>query len=189
MDQKQKQTLTDARSYGGAETSSDHRLVVARMELDWPRLYYKRPPVSRQQKFDTKHLVQNEDAQNGYKAHVTHAMQSIEQSRQEPTMTHKWEKLKTIIKSAAESHIGYQKKESKQHIPDPQLERMSKEQKDLPLELESSNTPERKRILKEMSQRVKEAKEKRAEELVGEIETAKDDTRMFKAAKALYTKH
>ena len=39
MDQKQKQTLTDARSYGGAETSSDHRLVVARMELNWPLDY------------------------------------------------------------------------------------------------------------------------------------------------------
>ena len=50
---------------------------------------------------------------------------------------------KTIIKSAAERHIGYQKKESKQHIPDPQLERMSKEQKNLRLEIERSDTPEK----------------------------------------------
>ena len=74
---------------------------------------------------------------------------------------------------------------------------MSKEQKGLRLEIEKSSDPEkihqlkavRKSILKEMSKRVKDIKEKRAEELVNEIETAKDDNRMFKAVKALYTKH
>ena len=33
LNQKNKQVLTDARSYGGTETSSDHRLVAARIEL------------------------------------------------------------------------------------------------------------------------------------------------------------
>ena len=51
----------------------------------------------------------------------------------------------------------------------------------------------RKSILKEMNKKVKDIKEKRAEELVNEIETeietAKDNNRMFKAVKALYTKH
>ena len=47
----------------------------------------------------------------------------------------------------------------------------------------------RKKILKQISHKIKEAKEKLAEDLVGEIENAKDDTKMFKAAKVLYTKH
>ena len=40
-----------------------------------------------------------------------------------------------------------------------------------------------------MSHKIKDAKDKLAEGLVGEIENAKDDTRMFKAAKVLYNKH
>ena len=45
------------------------------------------------------------------------------------------------------------------------------------------------RILKETSRKVKDAKEKEAEELIREIENAKDDTRMFAAVKAMHTKH
>ena len=40
-----------------------------------------------------------------------------------------------------------------------------------------------------MNQKVRDAREKRAEDLVGEVENAKDDTRMFKAVKALHMKH
>ena len=40
-----------------------------------------------------------------------------------------------------------------------------------------------------MNQKVRDAREKRAENLVGEVENAKDDTQMFNAAKALYMKH
>ena len=40
-----------------------------------------------------------------------------------------------------------------------------------------------------MNQKVKDAREKRAEDLVGEVQNAKDDTRMFKAARALHMKH
>ena len=40
-----------------------------------------------------------------------------------------------------------------------------------------------------MNQKVRDARENRVEDLVGEVENAKDDTRMFKAAKALHMKH
>ena len=47
----------------------------------------------------------------------------------------------------------------------------------------------RKKILKQISLKIKEAKQKLAEDLVVEIQNAKDDTEMLKAAKVLYTKH
>ena len=40
-----------------------------------------------------------------------------------------------------------------------------------------------------MNQKVGDAREKRAEDLVGEVENTNNDTRMFKAAKALHMKH
>ena len=82
-------------------------------------------------------------------------------------------------------------------MSDPDLERMSKEQKDTRLQIENCKDPEknkqlrksRKEILKEMNQKVRDARGKRAEDLVGEVESAKDDTRMFKAANVLHVKH
>ena len=98
---------------------------------------------------------------------------------------------------AAETHAGYKKKVNNHQISDPDLERMSKEQKEIRLQIENCKDPEknkqlrksRKEILKEMNQKVRDAREKRAEDLVGEVENAKDHTRMFKAAKALHMKH
>ena len=74
---------------------------------------------------------------------------------------------------------------------------MSKEQKDLRLQIEKCQNQEwikqlrksRKKILKQINEHIKDAKEKLADYLVGEIENPKDDTIMFKAAKFLYTKH
>ena len=44
-------------------------------------------------------------------------------------------------------------------------------------------------MLKEMNQKVGDARQKWAENLVGEVENAKGHTRMFKAAKAQHMKH
>ena len=74
---------------------------------------------------------------------------------------------------------------------------MSKQQKDIRLQTEKCKDPEkikqlrksRREILKEMNHKVRDAAEKRAENLVGEVENAKDDTLMFRAAKALHMKH
>ena len=60
LNQKNKQVLTDARSYGGIETSSSHRLVVARKELTWARIYHQRMPNTSKKRFDTRQLRQNE---------------------------------------------------------------------------------------------------------------------------------
>ena len=105
--------------------------------------------------------------------------------------------MKSIIKNVAESQVGYKKKENSKYISDPEIERMLKEQKrpettdremmsnDQIKELRKS----RKKILKQISLKIKEAKQKLAEDLVVEIQNAKDDTEMLKAAKVLYTKH
>ena len=57
LNQKNKQVLTNARSYGGTEILSDHRLVVARIELTWARIYHQRMPNTSQKKFDTRQLT------------------------------------------------------------------------------------------------------------------------------------
>ena len=157
MNQKNKQVLNDARSYGGTEKSSDHRLVVVRIELTWTKIYHQRMPNTSQKRFDARQLTQNEKNQERYREQVK---QETESSAYVPAQQgNKWEKLKDIIKCAAEIHIGYKKKVNNHQISDPDLERMSKEQKDIRLQIENRKDPEknkqlrksRKEILKEMN--------------------------------------
>ena len=152
-------------------------------------------PNTSQKRFDTRQFTQNEESQERYREQIEQETESSAYvaAQQE----NKWEKLKDIIKCVAEAHSGYKKKVNNHQISDPDLERMSKEQKDIRLQIENYKDSEknkqlrksRNEILKEMNQKVRDAREKRAEDLVGEVENAKDHTRMFKAAKALRMKH
>ena len=154
-------------------------------------------PSTSQNRFDTRQLTQNEENQGRYREQIKQETESSEYVA--ALQENKWEKLKDIIKCAAETHVGYKKKANNHQISDPNLERMSNEQKDIRLQIENYKDPEknnhsrksRKKILKEMNQKVRDgdAREKRAEDLVGEVENAKNDTRMFKAATTLHMKH
>ena len=104
--------------------------------------------------------------------------------------------MKSIIKNTAETQVGYEKRENSKYISDSEIKRMSKEQKHLRLQIQKCQNHEqikqlrksRKKILKQISYKINHAREKLAEDLVGEVENAKDATKMFKAAKALYTR-
>ena len=129
LNQENKQVLTDARSYGGTEISSDHKLVVARIELTWARIYLQRMPNTSQKRFKARQVTQNEENQERYREQIKQETESSEYVA--ALQENKWEKLKDIIKCAAETHVGYKKKANNHQISDPNLERMSKEQRDI----------------------------------------------------------
>ena len=61
-----------------------------------------------QKKFNTRQLIQNEESQERYREQIKEETESSAYvaAQQE----NKWEKLKDIIKCAAETHFGYNKK-------------------------------------------------------------------------------
>ena len=69
----------------------------------------------------------------------------------------------------AETHVGYKKKENDHQIPNPDLERISKEQKDIRFQIKNYKDPKKnkqlrkssKKILREMNQKVRDAREKK----------------------------
>ena len=123
-------------------------------------------PNTSQKRFDTRQLTQNEKNQERYSKQIKQETEcsTYVAAQQE----NKWEKLKDIIKCAAETFIGYKKKVNNHQISDPDLERMSKEQKEIRLQIENCKDPEknkqlrksRKEILKEMNQKVRNARKK-----------------------------
>ena len=49
---------------------SDHRLVVARIELTWARIYHKKMSNTSLKRFDTRQLTQNEENQARYREQI-----------------------------------------------------------------------------------------------------------------------
>ena len=78
------------------------------MELTWPKLY-QTSPRSNQKSADTKQLTQKLDKQNKYKEQIKQEIES--RSRIKKSDANTLENLKQIIMNAAESQIGYKKKE------------------------------------------------------------------------------
>ena len=76
LNQKNKQVLTNACSYGRTETSSDHRLVIARIELTWAKIYHQRMPNTSQKGFDIRQFKQNEENQERYREQIKQETES-----------------------------------------------------------------------------------------------------------------
>ena len=76
LNQKNKQVLTDACSYGRTETSSDHRLVIARIELTWAKIYHQKMPNTSQKGFDIRQFKQNEENQERYREQIKQETES-----------------------------------------------------------------------------------------------------------------
>ena len=84
MNQKNKEVLTDAHSYGGTETSSNQRLAVARIELTWARIYHQNMPNTSQKRFDTRQLSRNEENQEKYRQKIKQDIESKEYVAAQP---------------------------------------------------------------------------------------------------------
>ena len=125
-----------------------------------------------------------------YKYNIKHISNKINTASQDK---HRWDQIKEIIQESAETWIGFQTNERYATIKDYQVEEMSKMQKDIRLKIERSKDvhniiemkTERNQILREMRKRMKAVKETQIEETIKEIETVKDNARMFKAVKNL----
>ena len=80
------------------------------MKITWPTLKHQRIPRSQQQMIDLEHVTRSKDAQNSYNEQIIQEIKS--NLHPETTITNTWDLLKFIIKNAAESQVGYKKKEN-----------------------------------------------------------------------------
>ena len=114
-DQNHKHILTDARSYSGTETHSDHRLVVTRIEVNWAKMYLKKPTVQEEKRIDTEKLINDADTQMQYQAHIANSIDAIGNSQPEQN---RWDTMKKIIYQAAQEKIGNRQPRSNVQIRD-----------------------------------------------------------------------
>ena len=170
------------------ETFSDHRLVVMSYEDNWTKLYKpankKRDDTSK--RFNTEILVNDPDTRKKYQERMNEKVEEV----------NTWEELQTVFKEVAEEVIGYNKPQKNQHERDNEIDKLSNIQKDIRMSMMIENNPvelqqhreKRKRVQKEIQQKLATKREEEIDKIVNDVKSAKDDVKMFKAVRNMKRK-
>ena len=186
-----KHVLLDARSYSGTTVSSDHRLVVCKMEIDLYKLYKPRKAKTNRS-FNYSILSTNDQVRQEYKTKVQQKL------REHCIDTANWNQIRTSITSAAEEVLGFIKQEKPRNNRqlDREIENLSKEQKELRIKIENCKNTEKRVVMKtrrnnivhQIKRKLIISKEKYLDNKVEEINKLKDSAKTFKAINMLTRK-
>ena len=185
---EQKHILQNARSRNGMRTSSDHRMVITNMRIDWYIIYNQRRNNNSELKLDMGKLTREKQLQKEYQSYITREIDKIDENERD------WNKTKTILIKAAEDTVGRIKKSHQGNIYNREIEELSVKQKDLRLQINQCNDNDKKAtlkykrntILREIKQQLKKTDDEKIDNIINEIESYHtNDARMFKAVKHL----
>jgi len=180
--------LINARSYNGTRHRSDHRLVVTRLEVNWPKLYQSKPKSNEKPKLNTSKL------------HDPESREMYHQKLENACTTEKvdtWEELKQVIINITEQVVEKRTIGTRQsQVQSRKIEKLFIKQKEIYLRIQNSNNVEevrhlkneRNRVLKEIKTAVKIEKDEQINAIVENVESAPNDAKMFKAVGELKRK-
>ena len=103
-------SVTDSRSYSGATTSSDHRLVICDIpKIKWHKIFSKNKSNP---KLDSIKLIENPEIQNKYKEKVKDKVKNDINSKEQSNQN-RWNKIVKYCLEAAEETAGFKNKINK----------------------------------------------------------------------------
>ena len=194
----QKHILTDARSYSGTVTFSDHRLTVARFNCKW-FLVHKNRHSNRQftPRLNNSKLANDKRLQKQYADKIQELI--VNQTggvTEQQNSKEQWKNLQTVIHQAAESTVGHEERTPKDKTYDEEIAKIALEKKNLRVKYlnctDVNNIRQMKARYNRLSHQIrtiaKNKHEKRISDIVDEIEKSENSCRMFKAVKLLNRK-
>ena len=155
-----KSLLTDSRAFAGTLLDSDHRLLIA--QLDLSRLYYvwseiAQPPSAKHARYNTEQLARG-PIRTKFRDAVSESLPDVNPNL---SASQKWDLLKGTLKSAAETTIGRTEPRHKNpHCQD--IAAMSETQRKLRLQINNTRNLARKQALKQQRNRILHAHRRRA---------------------------
>ena len=181
--------ITDARSYGGTETYTDHKLVRMRMKMEWYKMQKSKSNIKplNLANFNVASIKEK------YKEKVREKMNEMQGSM---NPNEKWNKLAQICLKSAEETIGCMKRNQRRR-ENPEIKTLSDEQKRLRDNIEASTSKEnriemrkkRNKIHKKIKNKVKQLKEDELEEQLREVEDKRtEESKYYEAARILRRK-
>ena len=178
--------VKDARSYSGLATSTDHRLVRARIKIDKPKYPNQRKQESMIQ-FDPQKL-KDKNTNKRYQEKVSEKIESI---NDDDTPQEKWDK---VVKACHEAAKETAPKNKVKHSENVVIINLVNQQKELNIQINSNINNEKKKELRSMRNRIKsdlrkaiaDEENKELMKNVEEIENCKnDETKMYKAIQTI----
>ena len=121
-------TITNARSYGGMTTMSDHKLVITECIFKWP--YNTRSKIKPQINY---YNLQNETIRNEYQKEVINQLSknTLPNNNQQ-----RWTNIVEATTNAAMNTLGLKPKNK--HHTNPEIKELSEKQKNLKLKLDNT---------------------------------------------------
>ena len=151
----QRRLLLDSRSYGGWTLSSDHRLVVARLDLQ--RLYgifgQRKKDDLQAPKFNTFKLAEGQ-VQEEYAEKLASELLAADQVQGNTGLQERSRRLMEVVRSAAGDVLGTVQQKTRRKAPDHEIELLSLEQRSLRIRIGSTNNPDTKASLKTKRNRI-----------------------------------
>lgn len=197
--QSQKRLLVDSRTFSGCHTQSDHRLLVARLQLGrfYGIMHRDKCRSKMEPKLDMSRLATDSQLREQYQAELQeqlsrNTVNSVDTSANTVLAGDKWEFVKAGISSASRKVLPVMpKKNHRQH--DPQIAEMSLQQRDLRLRIANTIGDEKKQqlkrdrnqILHQIRKRALQVSEDRLNRQAEEVERLKDGAMMFKAVQLM----
>ena len=196
LPQNRKHILRDARSYKGTLVSSDHRLVVSRMDIELYKIHKpKTNLIKNNKKINSSQLSRNIDQRKQYQQNLSNHLDDIDENQ---TAGERWNQLKDKIIESAEKSVGFceRNKQTNGRTSNPAVEELSQKQKHLRIRISNSKNIEkvtrlksrRNKIMIEIKNINNIEKEKELDEKISAIEEMKDSAKMFRAVREINRK-
>ena len=185
-----KPILTDARSYGGAQTYTDHRIVVMRMCFKNIASCFQNKK-KHVKKFNISELVSNREMQQSYKESLDFNLpETTPPPTPPPSPTEELTFLFETVKACAEETVGVVKSRSRHQSNDDLVKELAKERQALILQLNNNESRDRtilrakiNRKKNDIQKRLKELREAAADELYAAISNTHESRQMFEAVR------
>lgn len=166
MDKSQTKTMIDARSYSNREITSDHRMVVARMQMMWSKLYNKKPKSEPPAKCFNSNKLTDEITKKKFQQDLQKELAEQEKDN--------FERVEQIIKNVNNEQLGFCNTKPNRQVDDDRLAKVSIQQTQIRKRIENSSDAtkinelkaEKKTILKEMNRIIREIKEEVIDKVV-----------------------
>ena len=143
--EKIKHTLVNTRVFNGTETSSDHRLVICKLEVEEYSIF-KNPNKSHSKTNNTLQLIKSEEIKNAYQQQLHENLCKMKCAS--------WEHILVSITDAATKTTDFTHNSQNHQIHIPAVERLSNQQKELSLRISSTVNNEKVKELKTQCNRI-----------------------------------
>ena len=140
-EKRDKNLLTNARSYAGTLTNSDHRLVKTTLRVGKHKLWNTKSNTPKPPKLNISKLTNSKTCRDQHRIELNYRLTQIDQDND--TVCNTWANIPSAIKNLAKASVGTIVRNKQKRTPNGTISELSKRQKDIRLQIQNTDNRER----------------------------------------------